>query len=105
MKYQILRLKDIGHQLLDEYVVLNPSNNSSGKERRYAYMRLAHKLHIKNAHFSMMNTEEEVENAIVKLKIMIKHRKKKIERLGISQKKFAANLAELQKSIKFEKIT
>lgn len=104
MTKQLNLLKQLGHELLDEYIALDTYRGEQA-ERRHAYSKLSTKLKTHyNAHFSMMNTPEEVKEAITKLRKMIKKRRHKIKVLGYDKRVFAPNLQELQCNIKFEKV-
>lgn len=101
---EIHYFKDIGHQLMEEYISLNPFLGDK-KDRTAAYENLQKRLRKKhNAHFAMMTTFREVMDANDQLRKMIKERRKKIKLLGYDKRVYAPNLAELQKNIKFEKI-
>lgn len=91
-------LKNIGHQLLDEYIALKNNYRKDKTERKKAYEKLEKKLKMHhNSHFSMMHTEEEVLHANAKLREMIQKRRNKIENLGWDKVVVAPNVRELQK--------
>lgn len=92
----LLELKNEGHKLLDEYIMLDLHRGSIKAERIHAYAKLSTKLN-RNPHFSSMKTEEEVKEAIQKLKRMIKMRIKKFKYRGIDKIEVAPNVMELQR--------
>ena len=96
----IRQLKHLGHILLDEYVFLDTYMGQKA-ERRHAYEKLAKKLKKDEywAHFARMNNEDELIEAIRKLRQMIKKRKEKLKWLGKDKIKYAPNLYELQKNL------
>lgn len=97
MKNNIAYLKNIGHQLLEEYISLNPyPTENITKQRTNTYRRLEKQLKNKQeAHFSLMTSEEEILHANRILRDMIK---KRIAKWEIKNKsKFAPNLMQLQK--------
>ena len=80
--YPIYSLKELGHCLLDEYVSLD-TKRSRRDAIQHAYEKLNTKLDrlYGRNHFRHMKTREEVIEAIVKLRHMIKKRQRKIEHL------------------------
>lgn len=96
----IRQLKHLGHILLDEYVRLDTYRGQKA-ERRHAYEKLATKLKKDEqyAHFAKMNDEDELIEAIRKLRQMIKKRKEKLKWLGKDKIQYAPNLYELQKNL------
>ena len=97
MDSKIQKLKLLGHQLLDEYISLD-IHRGLKVEKRHAYKKLESKLkENKTPHFSLMTSEKEVQEVIVRLISMIRKRKNKLEIMAKDKIKFAPNLAKLQK--------
>lgn len=89
-------LKQIGHDLLEEYISLDLNKNKKFAKKK-AYDYLGKKLRKEyTAHFSMMTTEQEVLKANNILRNMIGERRRKMERESKIQ--IAPNLRELQRS-------
>lgn len=92
-------LKQIGHELLEEYILLDMRRQ--GKEaRNHAYEKLEKKLgENKSGHFSMMTTEDEVRRANSQLKKLIKRRRYKNQyyESHINKDEIAPNVIELQR--------
>ena len=85
-------LKQIGHNLLDEYVSLDLCKNKKMIKKK-AYEDLGKKIKKEfSAHFGMMTTEKEVLEANKKLRNMILKRRKKMFLI-----QFAPDLMNLQK--------
>lgn len=92
-------LKQLGHELLEEFIALDIASKSNDKTKRNnAYTKLQEHLHSSHyAHYSMMTTEPEVWEANNTLKKLIAERKAKIYKLGLDKVVIAPNVQELQK--------
>jgi superoxide dismutase len=88
MTSEIKALKAIGHDLLNDFIALDPNPKMA---RQRAYQSLS-KSGLKHVHFSQMKTYIEVMNACDKLRAMIEKRKKSIKNSQV-----APNVRELQK--------
>ena len=88
MTSDIQVLKAIGHDLLNDYIALDPNPKLA---RQRAYIKLS-KSNLKHVHFSSMKTYDEVLNACDKLRAMIEGRKK-----SLKYSQVAPNLREIQK--------
>jgi len=86
--FLLKELKKEGHNLLNEYISLDPIKSKRKVTVSRAYSKL-------NYHFSHLNTTAELLRAIQKLKSMIKYRKQKFE--DKKKEQFAPNLKELQR--------
>lgn len=60
-------LKQLGHDLLDEYISLH----SGKKNRENIYLVLQQRMHGKNPHFGQMKTKNDLMHAIGTLKKML----------------------------------
>ncbi len=89
-------LKNIGHNLLEEYILLDYSHRSHQQRIQYAYKKLSIKTG-KNPHFSSMVNRAQVLKAIDALQHMVQKRMKKREFFGIDKIRYAPNLMQIQK--------
>lgn len=91
-------LKQIGHDLLEEYISLYHGRLSYKTEKKLAYTRLEKQLiRSHNSHFSLMTSKREVFDANDVLRAMVLKRRKDNEKSGVLKVKLAPNLKELQK--------
>lgn len=68
---KIEQLKDLGHNLIEEYMTLLKNNGSTFSKRERTYNELQQCMKGKNSHFGSMKNKNEVMFAIGTLKKMI----------------------------------